>query len=81
MALIVRWVGNSRWTASKIWEDFVLPYNLSGMCQIKCNIDRCKGILARNKYKQKMNRTELQEKDFEKDLEETTDLAQEMVQQ
>lgn len=51
------------------------------MCQIKCNIDRCKGILARNKYKQKMNRTELQEKDFEKDLEETTDLAQEMVQQ
>lgn len=51
------------------------------MLQMKFNIDRCKVILDKNKHKQKMNGLELQQKNFEKDLEETMVLAQKMVWQ
>lgn len=66
---------NSEWT----WENQALLYKLPDMCQMKCNADRCKVILHKNKHKQKMSRIELQQKDFETDLEEMMVLAQKMV--
>lgn len=36
---------NSEWT----WENQALLYKLPDMCQMKCNADRCKVILHKNK--------------------------------
>lgn len=54
---------------------------MTDMRQMKCNVDKCKVILKQNKHKSKVNGIELQQKDFDRDLEETMGFTLKMFRQ